>query len=482
MGVDTEYYGKVDIEYWEYSLMFFYLFGLYLYFARQKNLRIKREPEYRYFLWGLYAKILGGIFFSLIYFYYYKGGDTISYFYSALPLVKLAGVNVGDFFHVLFGANSVENRQYFTLETGLPYNYVYSDDRTYMVIRLITPILFVAFESYLITTVIVAGISYIGIWRCYQTFVRYFPRLQGWLAVAFLFMPSCIFWGSSILKDTFTFSAVCWYLHSFDNIFFRRRQRAFSLLAILVATFLIVSIKPYIFMSLFPLSLLWLFYGRLARLRNVLVKYVLLPAGFLAMVGLSFLVLSSLGDKLGKFSMENALDTIMVTQHDLKRAEEYGSNYFDIGPLEATWGSVLSKFPVATNAALFRPYLWECRNVVMVLAGLENLFMLWITLVLLMKSRVLLIPTMISKNPIALLCILFALFYGFITGITTPNFGALVRFKIPLLPLYVAGVRIMIFMLEERRLAIIRGTRFRFDDYAQGDPHVKHAAEAVRRR
>src|SRR6188508_2146324 len=103
--VETEYFGNVSIAYWEYSLMLFYLFGMYLYFARQKNRRVQLEPEYKYFLWGLYAKVIGGIFFSLIYFYYYKGGDTISYFYSAQPISKLAKVDISGCFSVLFGEN-----------------------------------------------------------------------------------------------------------------------------------------------------------------------------------------------------------------------------------------------------------------------------------------------------------------------------------------------------------------------------------------
>lgn len=478
--VETAYFGYVDIEYWEYSLMCFYLFGLYLYFARKKNQRIKTQPEYRFFLWGLYAKIIGGIFFSLIYFYYYKGGDTISYFYSALPLSKLARVDQLGFLTVLFGENSVENRQWFTMETGWPYDYIYADDRTFMVIRLITPVIMLSFESYLITTVMIASLSYIGVWRCYQTFVRYFPNLKTQLAIAFLFMPSCIFWGSAILKDTFTFSAVCWYIHAVDNVVFRRKRGLGNIAALVLSMWLIIAIKPYIFMSLFPLSLLWISYNRLSRIRNALIKYIVLPIGFAIMLGISLVVIFSMSESLDKFSPDNALNTIMITHADLKRTEEYGANYFDVGELEDNWASVIAKFPVATNAALFRPYLWECKNVVMILAGLENTFLLFMTLLLLWRARIFFVITMTLNNPIVLLCILFTLFYGFVTGITTPNFGALVRFKIPLLPFFVSALYIMFYMVKQRRLARIHGQRFSFDTVSTGDPAV--APVAVKRR
>ena len=471
--VYTDYFGMVSIGYWEYSLMFFYLAGLYFYFARQKNLMMRTAPEYRFFLWGLYSKVLGGIFLGLIYFYYYEGGDTIGYFYSAVPLSRMAKLDLPTYIHLLFGDNSLENRQYFTAETGLPYHYLYQDPRAYMVIRLISPLVIISFDSYLITTVLIASLSYVGVWRCYRTFVRYYPRISGELAVAFLFMPSCIFWGSGILKDTITFSAFCWLIHCVDNIFFRKEKRLSSTILIIVSTWLILAIKPYIFMAAFPLLLVWIFYQRLQRFRNALVRYVLLPILMTSLVVVTVVVMSSLGGTLGKFSLDSALDTILVSQNDLKRSEEYGSNYFDIGAIEPTWSSVLSKFPVATNAALFRPYLWECKNVVMMLAGLENLFLMFIALRLLLRSRVVLIITMLRKNPIVLLCILFSLFYGFLTGVTTPNFGALVRFKIPLLPLFVSGVYIMLHMLDRRRAARAQGLNFRFEDFVFGDPGTR---------
>lgn len=478
----TEYYGWVSMEFWEYSVMFFYLVGMYLYFARQKNLRVKQEPEYRFFLWGLYAKLIGGISFGLIYFYHYHGGDTIGYFYSALPFSKLFKTNPTAFFQVIFSDNTIENLQYFTRETGYPYAYLYYDDRSYMLLRLIAPISIISFDSYLITTVTVASISYIGVWRCYQTFLRYFPKLQTELAIAFLFMPSCIFWGSSILKDTFSFAAVCWYLHCFDNIVFRKRDRFSSFIALAVSVWLILALKPYIFMAIFPISLLWMSYNRLARFRNALVKYILLPAVMVVLFGLSFYVISSLGGQLGKFSLENALGTITTIQDDMKRSEQYGNNYFDIGELEADWASVLSKFPVAVNATLFRPYIWECNNLVMVLAGLENLFILGLTLTVLFRARILGVVPLITRNPVVLLCMAFSLVYGFLTGISTPNFGALVRFKIPLLPLFVGGLYIMRHLMERRQYARQMGLRFDLADFVGGDPDTHLAPERRERR
>ncbi len=468
----VEYFGYVYIDYWEYLVMFFYLVVLYLFFARRKNMRIRTQPEYRYFILGLFAKVFGGIFFSLIYYYYYHGGDTTAYFYSSVAMVNLLEKAPLDFFRVWLGENTEAARSVFTVETGKPYLYLYLDDRQFMVVRLLAPFTFVCIKSYLITTVVFASISYAGIWKCYQTFYRYYPRLHKELAIAVLLMPSCVVWGSSILKDTITFSAFCWFIHALDNVWFRKVEQVSSIVAIVISTLLMVWIKPYIFMVLFPVSMLWISYARVARIRNAAIKYLVLPVAAVALVLTMFVVLTALGDQFGKFSLNSALDGIVTTQNDLRHNVEYGTNSFDVGDLQPTWSSVISKFPVATSAALFRPFITECNNFVMVLSGLENLFILAVFVRMVLKTRIVFFFSAIIGNPLVLVCFVFALLYGFFTGISTPIYGALVRFKIPLLPLFMSGMYIVLFLVRERQRLRGLGQTFRFENYRDGDPYI----------
>ncbi len=406
-------------------------------------MKVKNEPEYAYFLWGLFAKILGGVFFSLIYFYYYQGGDTISYFYSALSMSKLAKIDPVGFFTVLFGENNFENRRFFSMETGFPWSYVYYDDRTFLLIRLITPLVILSLDSYLITTVLLASVSYVGIWKAYRTFVSYFPELRSQLAIAFLFMPSCIFWGSAILKDTLTFSATCLWIHAVDELFFKRRGIFMGYVLLVISGVLILAIKPYIFLVLFPTTMAWLLYFRVVRMRNIMIKFVFLPVVVLLLFLASVFVLQSLESSLGKFSLEESLSTIQLTQEDMKRSEQYGQNFFDIGYVDYTWSGILFKSPVVIMAGLFRPFLWESRNVVMVLGGLENFWLLSMTVFTILSAGPIFFIRAISSMPLLLMSFLFVVLFAFLIGITTPNFGALVRFKIPLIPLFVSTLFIV---------------------------------------
>jgi len=471
--VQLLYHGDVRIEFWEYGLSLVYIGFLYLYFARRKNLELKKgATEYRYYVWGMMAKVSGGAVFSLIYFYYYQGGDTMSYFYSAVSMSKLAVIDPGGYLQVLFGENSEENRRLFSMETGFPYAYVYNDKRTFMVIRLTSLLAIATFNSYLVSTVLVASFSFFGIWACYRTFVSYFPQAQRGLAIAFLFMPSLLFWGSSILKDTFTFSAVCWWVHAVDEVFFKRRKTVGNAIIMALSGLVMVVIKPYIFIALLPVTLLWLLYFRVAGLRNALVKFLVVPMAAVSLLALSFLVLDRMGDAFDKFALDKALRTIEVSQDDLTRTEAYGAGFYDIGELDGTWGGVLRKFPVAVNAALFRPYLWEASSFVMALSALENLWVLGLMAFVLFRAGPWSMLRYIVGNPLLLMSMGFTLLFAFVVGVSTPNFGALVRFKIPMVPFFIGGLYIILFLTRLERATTRQGGRFSLRELRKGTAHI----------
>lgn len=468
--------GEVGIEPWEWTLGIVYVAFLYLYFARLKNVAIKHSPEYQHMLWGLTARMVGGVAFSLIYFYYYRGGDTIMYFYSAVALSNMASLDFPAYLDIVTGPNDQANLNRFSEHTGWPFAYMYFDSRAYAVIRLISPIVILTFNSYLITTLILASFSYFGIWRCYRTFVSYYPALRNKLAIAFLYMPSVVFWGSGIMKDTFTMSATCWWVHCLDELYFKRRRMTFNIAGLLVSATVLIVMKPYIFMTLFPVSVAWVLYYRVARIRSAFVKFLALPVVFGVLIGGSLYVLNNLGDQLDKFSLDKALETAVSIQGDMKRSDFYGGNYFDIGELDGTMPNLLSKFPVATNAALFRPYIWESRSVVVALSGLENLWLLCFTLLVLWRTKVKFFLQAVFRNPLTMMCVVFSVAFGFSLGISTPNFGALVRFKIPLVPFMVSALYIVSYLNGLRVMAKRVNRRFDLHEFLHGQPRAAPAS------
>jgi hypothetical protein len=81
----------------------------------------------------------------------------------------------------------------------------------------------------------------------------------------------------------------------------------------------------------------------------------------------------------------------------------------------------------------------------MLMSALENTFMILLTL----RILLLLGPSIfvrISSNPVLVFSFVFSIFFAFALGITTANFGALVRYKIPAIPFFLS----MLYILENQ--------------------------------
>ncbi len=394
------------------------------------------EPAYEYFIKGLYLKIIGSLALCFIYLFYYQGGDTINYMSDARVLMRLASKDLGSFFDILFNGINKEKYSVFNNELGFP-QYFHNKTEEWRVIRYTVPFSIMGLGYYIPTSLIVAFLSYLGNFRLFVVFVKEFPDIYKKLALPLLFIPSAAFWGAGILKDTFTFSAIGWYTYGFYMAFIKRENIRNNIVAILLASYVIIGIKPYIFIALLPGSLIWLNFTRLRSIKSAFLRALALP--FLVVVlGVGGLVLfnllgSSLGDKYS--SIDKALQTAVVTQQDLKRAEYQGAS-FDIGNFDPTLAGITSKIPAAVTAGLFRPFIWESRNAVMLLSGLENLFFMGFTIRLFFALGLFGFFKKLGNSPLLIFSLIFSLFFAFSVGLTTSNFGSLVRYKIPCEPFY----------------------------------------------
>ena len=54
-----------------------------------KSRNVNNYPEYKYFVKGAIAKLIGVLAFCLVYVFYYEGGDTINYYKGAVCILNL---------------------------------------------------------------------------------------------------------------------------------------------------------------------------------------------------------------------------------------------------------------------------------------------------------------------------------------------------------------------------------------------------------
>lgn len=417
-----------------------YILIIYLISGFIKKKREKENPLYKWYVKGLMVKIFGAIALCLIYQLYYDGGDTVNYFETAQAIGNLAFKDIHVFWDVMTGGNSWENHSYFDENTGWPV--YWRDDKAVFVGRLIVPLVFLSFKSFVVSAILLAWICYTGVWRLFILFNQQFPSLDKQLAISILFIPSVVFWGSGLLKDTITLSAVGWYTYYFYFFFIQKKYRIWYALFIFISAFLLIAIKPYIFFALLPGSLIWLSNEKLAKVQSKVLRVMAAPFFISIGIGLSFLLLSTMGDFLGIYAMDKVLDRAVVVNLDQKQ-EYYGGNSFDIGEFDADPISMLGKAHLAIAATLFRPYLWDARNPVMLISALENTYIMLLTLFLLVRLKFFGFFSLIGENPLLLFSVLFSLFFAFSVGIATSNFGSLVRLKIPCIPFYVSSLFVL---------------------------------------
>jgi hypothetical protein len=107
-------------------------------------------------------------------------------------------------------------------------------------------------------------------------------------------------------------------------------------------------------------------------------------------------------------------------------------------------GGMVKKFPPAVWVTLYRPYLWESHNIVMLLSALESLALLVFSIYVVYVLGISKALQKVFSTPVLTFCFLFSIIFAFAVGVTTYNFGTLVRYKIPFYPYFVTGLFILL--------------------------------------
>ncbi|MEL7001951.1 MAG: hypothetical protein AAFN93_04355 [Bacteroidota bacterium] len=393
----------------------------------------------RYFIPALTLKFIGALAVGFIYQFYYGGGDTLAFHTHGSRIIweafmddPLKGIK-------LFFANGHMSGDIFNYASQIWY---FRDTQTYLIIQVAFLLDLFTLSTYSATAVLFAVLSFSGIWALYLTFYSEFKHLHFRLALGILFVPSVFFWGSGILKDSLTLGCLGWMTYTFFQLVIKKRTNLIFLILFLFTAFLTYSLKKYILLSFLPALLVWVSIRYFDSIRNTVFKIMLAPLVLIICTGLGYFTIDTVGKDDARYSLDNLAKTAQVTAYDIRYG--WGARYGDgsgytLGELDGTFGSMLRLAPSAINVSLFRPYLWEVRNPLMLLSALESLLCLLLTIYIVYKISLKSFLKGFMK-PEVMFCMVFALVFAFAVGISTYNFGTLARYKIPLLPYYLTGL------------------------------------------
>lgn len=394
----------------------------------------------KYFIPALTVKIIGAIALGFIYQFYYNGGDTFNYHTHGSRHIWEAFMDDPSNGWSLLTQSDKDQIGAYRYASKIIF---FTDPQSFAVVRLAAIFDLLTFSSYLGTAILFCALSFVGIWMLFLCFYDIAPHLIRQLAIAILFIPSVVFWGSGLLKDTITLGFLGVATYCAYSIFIRHNVRLIYILLLLLSLFVLYSIKIYIVLVFLPSMIVWILMFHYRLLNSPLLKIALFPIVVVGSVVLGYYAVLKAGADNPKYSLDTLAKTAQITAYDIRywSGRDAGSGY-TLGELDGTWESMLRLGPQAVNVSLFRPYVWESSNIFMFLAAMESLLLLCLTVYTFYIARLKFFRSF--ANPVVMYCMMFSIMFAFSVGVSTFNFGTLMRYKIPMLPFYAVAMILII--------------------------------------
>lgn len=409
---------------WGIWLVYFAVIFTALWFYRQSK---SDYDTYKWFLKGFVIKVFGGVAFALVSIYYY-GGDTLLYYHGSSVLAETFFINPSLFFELLFTPNNLPSE---FSEIAHQISYSRTAEEWFMV-RLLSFVNIISFNSYFVMTLIMSTIAFWGGWKLFRVFILILPKQKQISFMIVFLLPTVLFWGTGVLKDTITLALFNYLIYVLYFMFEMKKKSFLQLLLFFIFSLIIYVLKSYIILA-FIISIFFLLYiYSFNRIKSNLIKFILAP-----LILTSFIV-------FGIYSLLNlSKDTVYNVENIESQIQGFhswhtttGGSSYNLGDIEYTPVGVIKKIPTALNVTYFRPYLWEARNITSLIGAMESTIVLLIFLLTIIKVK-LKFYYYLKQQKFLLGLSIFILVFGFAIGFTSYNFGALARYKMPVTTLFV---------------------------------------------
>lgn len=427
----------------------FFLLPLYLGLIYLVAFRIRSRKSYdpvfrRNFIRGLNYKLIGSLGFAFIYLFYYGNGDAMSFFAAMKSLSNLATSMPDRYFTFMTSWNEL-----YPPECSYPVHragasYILRGTASLAVIRIGSVITLLSAGSFIVSNIMFGFFGYLFVWRAFRLFVSLYPKLEKDFVIAFFMVPSAIFWGSGIGKDSIMLSSIMLFFCSFYDIVIRKRKVIRNMFVLVLTVYVISQVRGFLVYTVAPGLLLMaaVYYRNLFK--SAVVRFVALPVFIgVGLVG-SLLFLERFGNMVESYSMES-LQQKAEGFHSWHTTlgETQGGSFYSLGDdVDYSIAGIMRKAPLALAITLFGPFVWQIKNAVMLVSGAESLIFLYYFVTTFINVRVYRAFSALTKDHIVMFCILFIVAIGIAIGMTSFNYGALVRYKIPILPFFVVLISV----------------------------------------
>ncbi|MEO8590922.1 MAG: hypothetical protein ABI432_16210 [Flavobacteriales bacterium] len=311
-------------------------------------------------------------------------------------------------------------------------NNIYNDSHT--MIRLNAMLRLFSFGHYHVHTVFACFLSTTGLVGLFRTFAPLLRGLERGLMAGVFLWPSMLFWASGVLKESLlVFGLGLFMIGAIGLPMERHRWRA--VLATVIGLSIMLVVKFYVLFCLLPglIALLW----HRRNGGNAILKSAMVHAlAVLCVVG-SGLILPGY----------DVLQLLALKQHDFigMATSVHSGSFVQLPALEPDLWSFVRNVPHALYMTLLSPFAALSNGPLGWASAAENVLLLLAPIVALRYRR----PWSEVDKPMLLFCLSFILLLAVLIGLTVPVIGALVRYRIPLLPFISVATLLLI---DARRL------------------------------
>ena len=369
---------------------------------------------FRSLFWpGVAFKMVATVAFGSLYLYYFKAGDTLGYYSEGVKLSSLAAHDFNAYLRLLlFDATDPA--------LGLAYSAELSP-RAYWVVKVASVILLMTGNNYWISSLYLSTLSFLGTFYLAESLLKIYPENKTEISIAFLFLPSFIFWSSGLSKESLAIAGLFYLFGLYVRVLEGVRIRRIDIPIAILAFWVLYKIRFfYLAAALITYGICAIFY---------FARKVKIPT--LAKIPLGALMTALL--LIGIFNLDFTL-----RPHEFLRYLYYSyydnfqsnpSNTISYYHFEPTLQSALINAPIALVSGLFRPLPFDLTKVILLPVALENLGLIIIFLVKIPHFRK-------TKSGWELATWAYIFLLAIFLSLSTPNFGSLTRYKVAFQPLF----------------------------------------------
>ena len=422
----------------EYILSFLYLFLILIFINKSRfftNTNLKNTT-----LFGLFfIKLVAAYCLFLVYSKYYTDrstADIFKYFDDSTWLYKnVFSKSPINYFKIILGIHTDQPYIHYELKQTQYWfkpheTNVFNDNRT--VIRFNLIIYLISLGYYHIHTLILCFLSFIGLTGIYKTFIKLFPQKTLILILSIYFLPSVLFWGSGILKESLLLFSVGLFIYGLAELTLHKKKTLSNFIIITISFLLLTITKPYVILTLAPSVLALISYPRFKKI-SIIYYFILIHVFCI----ISALIVNYLNTNL------DILGNIVYKQHDFLNVarDTHAQSTIYVEKLSNNLYSFIHFSPLAFVNGFFRPTIFEINSIIYLPAVFESTLLILGVVFFLLKRN-----TDLNGNQkmIVYFSLFFSVFLALLIGLATPVLGAIVRYRVPYLPFLYSAIFISI--------------------------------------